>query len=265
MRAVDIGGRPNAVSDIDAQIVEMRTKIAKAFTSYRAECIEIQNETERWNQKFRSLQNGSYCVLRLMVRACAFADRCQALADRLGCSAYICQDVEAVLAAQTLRSDGAIIVLDLVEPPSYRLRWDSLDGPLDPLVHAHDRAISGLMSLADVVLVTSATLGAELQKTGLQTILMRDDADIDRATRELEWSGNEAALMTQLRGAGAVAMLRTERPVNEQRSRQIVSTLLSHGVDLTIVTAHPKVENDNVDRPGAQIAGAKYIEIPVDN
>ncbi len=439
MRAVDIGGEANAVSDIDAQIVEMRAKIAKAFTSYRAACVEIQNETERWDQKFRALQNGSYRVLRLMVRACAFADRCQALADRLGCSAYICQDVEAVLAAQMLRSDDAIIVLDLVEPPSYRLRWDSLDGPLDPLVHALDWAASGLVSLADVVVVTSAGLGAVLQKAGLPATLMPDyplprpfatgpgvrqacrlgeaerlilfadrlDAgfanravvaslrhlpesyhiaiignpgdryrrelveyltaqglrarvhllppvafarfpsfagsadvavigldpanaadrlalpaslfdcisarlpvatgnfpeiqqilcdyeagtqfdrnepqsiaasisfltdtkarmlpNIDKAARELAWSRNEATLMTHLRGAGAVAMLRTERPVNEQRSRQIASTLLNHGVDLTIVTAHPKVENDNVDRPGAQIAGAKYIEIPVDN
>jgi hypothetical protein len=264
MRAVDIGGKVEAVSDIDAQIAEMRAKISKAFTSYRAECVEIQDEIERWNQKHRTLLNGSYRVLRRMLRACAFADRCQALADRLGCSAFICQDVEAVLAAQLLRSDGAIIVLDLVEPPSYRTRSDNLDGPPDPLVFALDRATSGLVSLADVVVVTSAALGAELQKTGLQTILMRDDANIDKAARELEWSRNEAALLTHLHGAGAVAMLRSERPANEQRTRQIASTLLNHGIDLTIVTAQPTEEHDSSDKPIGRIAGAKCIAVPVD-
>ncbi|HEV2336875.1 MAG TPA: hypothetical protein VGS13_15330 [Stellaceae bacterium] len=249
MRAVDIGEKTDPVPDIDAQIVEMRTKISKAYTSYRAEYSAIQNEIERWDRKYRTLLKGSFWVLQLMSRACAFAGKCQALADRLGCSVFICQDVEAVLAAQLLRSDNAIIVLDLVEPPSYRMRGERLDGPLDPLVHALDRARSGLLSLADIVVVASAALAAELLKAGLTTTVMPD---------------YEAALPTHLRGAGRIAMLRTERPANGQRSRQIAATLLAHGVDLTIVTAQPRAGRDDSGAPPVPIIGATCIEIPVD-
>ncbi len=249
MRAVDIGGKTDAVPDIDAQIVEMRTKISKAYTSYRAECSAILNEIERWDQKYRTLLKGSFRVLQNMSRACAFADKCQALADRLGCSAFICQDVEAVLAAQLLRSDNAIIVLDLVEPLSYRVGGERLDGPLDPLVHALDRARSGLLSLADIVVVNSTALADELQKAGLATTVMPD---------------YEAAPLTHLRGARRVVMLRTERPANGQRSRQIAATLLAHGVDLTIVTAQPSAGRDDSGTPPVGIIGATCLEIPVD-
>src|ERR1041385_8052952 len=108
MLAVDTGAEADAVSGVDAQIVEMRAKISQALTSYRAECIAIQGEIERWNSKYRTVIDGKYRVVRRMLRACAFAEKCQSLADRLGCRTFVCQDVEAVLAAQILRSDETI-------------------------------------------------------------------------------------------------------------------------------------------------------------
>ncbi|HEU0155378.1 MAG TPA: hypothetical protein VFQ82_04855 [Stellaceae bacterium] len=76
------------------------------------------------------------------------------------------------MAAHSLRPDDATIVLDLIEAPFYRVRWNCLDRPIDPFVHALDRAVAGLLSLTDVAMAASAGLSEELQRAGVRAILL---------------------------------------------------------------------------------------------
>jgi hypothetical protein len=442
MPAAKVSREKSPTAAVDFQIAAMRLKISKAFSSYRDDHQEIENEIEVWNQKYLALRNGRFRVFKHMLRAVDFANKCHTLADQLISPVFICQDANAILAAKMLRQDGAIIVIDVVEPLSYRLRWDRLDGSLDPLVQALDRATAGLVSVTDAAMATSRALGAKLQEAGLPTILMPDyppprpfdpipgikaacrlkEADrlilvperenanfaahnivaslhylpgnyhmaimasrgerhavsyagdltdyvasqglrgrvhllpaveferfpsfagsadvgvispdpsnaadrltlpsclfdcinarlpvaagdnpdvqqvldtysagrqfdpgepqsvataihslaqakaqllpnLDQAARELTWARNETGLLTLLRGAGAVTMLRTELPANEGRTHRIVSTLIDHGINVTVVTAQATNHDGGSAEPRSSIPGAKYFAVPVD-
>jgi hypothetical protein len=442
MPAANVLREGNSATEVDLQIASMRSKISKAFSSFRNDYDELQHQIEDCTQKYELLKYGKFRIFQHMLRAVDFAQKCHTLVDQLSASAFICQDADAVLAAQMIRRDGAIILIDVVEPLSYRLRWDRLDGSLDPLVQALDRATAGLLSVADAAMATSRALGAKLQEAGLPTILLPEyppsrpfehipgikaacrlkEADrlilvldpvsakfanqqivaclhylpdnyhmaimgscgdrpaasyagdltdyaasqrlrervhllppveferfpsfagsadvgvispdptnaayrltlpsclfdcinarlpvaagdhpdvqqvldtysagrqfdpsepqsvataihslaqakaqllpnIDQAARELTWARNETGLLTLLGGAGTVTIMRTELPANEGRTHRIASTLIDHGIDVTVVTAEATNRDDGSGEHRSSIPGAKYCAVPVD-
>lgn len=166
--------KPDPNAEVDAQIAEARARISHAFASYRRLTSQAQEQIDLWDRKYEARRSGSYRALRQIYRACDFAGRCLASAEKLRSPVYICLDVEAVLAADGLRPHGATIVLDVHEAPFYRVRWSCTDWPVDPFVYALDQAVAGLLALADVATATGKALCEELEKAGVRAILLPD-------------------------------------------------------------------------------------------
>jgi glycosyltransferase involved in cell wall biosynthesis len=164
----------NLNAEVDGQIAVVRARISRTLASYRRQSNDLQRQTELWSRRSEARRNGSYRVLNRMLRACDFAEKCLAAAEQLRSPVYICQSVESVLAAHSLRSNDAMIVLDLIEAPFYRLRWNCIDRPIDPFVYALDRAVAGLLSLTDIAMAASTALGEELQQAGARISLLPD-------------------------------------------------------------------------------------------
>jgi glycosyltransferase involved in cell wall biosynthesis len=159
-----------AIGDLDAKIEEIETKLKNLAEHRRGRTAHNKAVIRRLRAEVRYREALGRSVLPKFALPERFADECARHEHKIKADAYICKDLETLLAADALRANAGLVILDRVEALSLRGRSTRNASGLDPWTHALDRANAGLLSIPNVAMAASPGICRELNDAGLRTV-----------------------------------------------------------------------------------------------
>jgi glycosyltransferase involved in cell wall biosynthesis len=162
------------IDNLSEKITETELKLRKLCDQYDTRSVQNELVIQQLRNKLIYRRIHKATSLGYFTQASAFARECTRLEHEIRADTYICRDVGALLAADCLREKVRLIVLDSISTLSCRERSTRFFRPLDPLVHALDRANIGLLSVADAAMGASSGVCTELARAGLRVIYIPD-------------------------------------------------------------------------------------------